>query len=50
MGGQFPAAQGYGQIPNGKFVPEIWSMNMLKNYYERDLASEICNHDYEGKQ
>jgi hypothetical protein len=49
MGNQFPAAQGYGQIPNGKFVPEIWSMNMLKNYYERDLASEICNHDYEGE-
>lgn len=48
MAGQFPSAQGYSQIPNGYFVPEIWSGNMLKNYYEQALASEICNHNYEG--
>lgn len=49
MANQFPAAQGYAQIPNGYFVPEIWSGNMLKNYYEQALASEICNHNYEGE-
>lgn len=49
MAGQFPAAQGYNQIPNGYFIPEIWSGNMLKNYYEQALASEICNHNYEGE-
>jgi hypothetical protein len=49
MAKQFPAAQGYAQIPNGYFVPEIWSGNMLKNYYEQALASEICNHNYEGE-
>jgi hypothetical protein len=49
MANQFPAAAGYGQIPNGYFVPEIWSGNMLKNYYEQAIASDICNSDYEGE-
>lgn len=49
MGNQFPAVSGYNQIPNGYFVPEIWSGNMLKNFYEQAIASEICNHDYEGE-
>lgn len=49
MAGQFPAAAGYGQLPNGYFVPEIWSRKMLQNYYEQAIASDICNHDYEGE-
>lgn len=59
MPGQFPTATAgaswqssgtYGtQIPNGKFVPEIWSGHMLINYYNRAIFPQICNTDYEGE-
>ena len=49
MAGQFPAAGGYNQLPNGYFIPEVWSGKMLQNYYEQAIASDICNHDYEGE-
>lgn len=41
----FPAAAGYGNLPNGNFAPEIWSGNMLANYYETALCPSICNTD-----
>ena len=40
-----------GQYPNysGTFIPEIWSTNLVKEYYDSTLLSQITNTDYEGE-
>lgn len=45
----FPAASGFDQLPNGKFEPEIWSGNLLVNYYEQAIGPAIYNTNYEGE-
>lgn len=45
----FPSAAGYNQLPNGQFEPEIWSGNLLVNYYETAIGPDIYNTDYEGE-
>ena len=45
----FPTANGYSNLPNGYFIPEVWSANFLKNYYESALYPSIMNTDYEGE-
>lgn len=45
----FPKAAGYNQVSGGNFTPEVWSGNMLANYYEVALCMDICNTDYEGE-
>lgn len=49
MAGQYPAASGYNQVPNGKFVPTIWSGRMLANYYETAICMDVTNTDFEGE-
>ncbi len=49
MGGQYPKAAGYNQVANNSFTPEIWSLRMLKNFYEMGIVPEITNMDYEGE-
>lgn len=49
MPGEFGKAPGYNQVANNYFTPEIWSLRMLKNYYETAIAPDIVNMDYEGE-
>lgn len=49
MAANFPVAQGYNQIPNGLFIPEIFSMKLLARYYEQTLTPSLVNTDWEGE-
>jgi hypothetical protein len=46
---EFPVAAGYNQLPNGFFIPEIFSLKLLARYYEQTLVPSLVNTDYEGE-
>lgn len=49
MGRQVPVAAGYSSLPNGNFIPEIWSKKMQAKFYASTVLGEIANHDWEGE-
>lgn len=49
MGTGFEAASGYGQLPNGKWSPTIYSKNVLQFFRTLSVAEEITNTDYTGE-
>lgn len=38
-----------GNLPNGSFIPEVWSKKLQKKYYAATVLDDIVNHDYEGE-
>lgn len=36
-------------LPNGNFVPEIWSMKLQAKFYKNTVLGEIANTDWEGE-
>lgn len=49
MAQNFPVASGFGQLPAGVFIPEVFSMRMLAKYYEQTLVPSLVNTDWEGE-
>jgi len=49
MGRQVAVAAGYSSLPNGNFIPEIWSKKMQAKFYSSTVLGEIANHDWEGE-
>jgi hypothetical protein len=46
---QVAVSSGYGSLPNGNFIPEIWSMKMQAKFYASTVIGAIANHDWEGE-
>lgn len=44
-----PAYASYASDSTSKFIPQLWSNKMLKNFYQTTAFSEIANTDYEGQ-
>lgn len=36
-------------LPNGHFVPEVWSKKLQAKFYLTTVLDQICNHDWEGE-
>lgn len=36
-------------LPNGNFIPEIWSKKLLAKFYRQTCLMEICNTNWEGE-
>lgn len=36
-------------LPNGNFIPKIWSKFMLATYLADNVVPQVTNHDYEGE-
>jgi hypothetical protein len=49
MGRHVSVAAGYSSLPNGNFIPEIWSKKMQAKFYASTVLGEIANHDWEGE-
>jgi len=49
MARQVSVAAGYSSLPNGNFIPEIWSKKMQAKFYASTVLGEIANHDWEGE-
>jgi hypothetical protein len=49
MGRAVAVSSGYGSLPNGNFIPEIWSMKMQAKFYASTVIGAIANHDWEGE-
>jgi hypothetical protein len=49
MGRQVAVSAGYSSLPNGNFIPEIWSKKMQAKFYASSVLGEIANHDWEGE-
>jgi hypothetical protein len=45
----FSVAGGYGNLPNGKFSPVIYSSKVLKAFRKASVAEAITNTDYSGE-
>lgn len=45
----FPVAPGYNNLPNGNFVPTIFSKNVLRAFRKTSVVPEITNTDYYGE-
>lgn len=45
----YPTAAGYGQLPNGLTVPEIFSPKVIKAFRQTSVADEITNNEFEGE-
>lgn len=45
----FPAAVGYGNLPNGNFSPTIYSQKVLKFFRKESVVEAITNTDYWGE-
>jgi hypothetical protein len=45
----FPAAPGYGNLPNGNFSPTIFSQKALKAFRKVSVVEDITNTDYFGE-
>jgi hypothetical protein len=41
----FPAAPGYGNLPNGNFSPTIFSQKALKAFRKVSVVEDITNTD-----
>lgn len=46
---QVAVSAGYGSLPSGNFIPEIWSMKMQAKFYATSVVPEIANVDWEGE-
>jgi hypothetical protein len=44
-----PRAAGYNSLPNGNFLPEIWSRKMQLRFYAKTVIGSLLNHDWEGE-
>jgi hypothetical protein len=44
-----PRAAGYNSLPNGDFLPEIWSKKLQKRFYAKTVIGSLLNHDWEGE-
>lgn len=44
-----PRAAGYGSLPGGNFLPEIWSTKMQIRFYADNVAGALLNHDWQGE-
>lgn len=38
-----------GNLPNGNFIPEVWSMKLQAKFYAATCLDRITNHDWEGE-
>lgn len=45
----FGVAGGYGNLPNGKFSPVIYSQKVLKSFRKSSVVEDITNTDYSGE-
>lgn len=45
----FTSAAGYGNLPNGVFVPEVFSQNVILAFRRVGIVSDITNTDYYGE-
>ena len=46
----YPASlSSYPTSYSGTFIPEIWSTNLVKEYYDGTVLNQITNTDYEGE-
>lgn len=45
----FASAAGYNNLPNGYFVPEVFSQNVILGFRRISFISEITNTDYYGE-
>ncbi len=46
---QVAVSSGYGSLPNGNFIPEVWSMKMQAKFYAKSVVPAIANTDWEGE-
>ncbi len=46
---QVSVAAGYSSLPNGNFIPEIWSKKLQAKFYAKTVLGAIANHDWEGE-
>ncbi len=49
MAGKFPSSSGHGNFPNGNAFPQIWVDELIENFKESLVASDITNTKYEGE-
>lgn len=49
MPGTIDVAAGYGDQPNGNFIPEKWSVRMQKKFYDYTVLEHVTNSDWEGE-
>ena len=45
----FTSAAGYANLPNGNFVPQIFSQKVLKFFRRASVVEDITNTDYTGE-
>jgi hypothetical protein len=45
----FPSASGYGNLPNGKFSPVIYSQKVQKQFRKKSVVEDITNSEYFGE-
>lgn len=45
----FASVAGYGNLPNGNFVPTIFSQKVLKFFRRASVVESITNTDYFGE-
>ena len=38
-----------GNLPNGNFIPEMWSLKLQVKFYPQTVLNDIANHDWEGE-
>lgn len=36
-------------LPNGNFLPEVWSQKLAAKYWPRTIVNDITNHNWEGE-
>lgn len=36
-------------LPNGAFIPQIWSKKLIRKYYAASVCNIICNSDWQGE-
>jgi hypothetical protein len=46
---QVSVSVGYSSLPNGNFIPEIWSKKLQAKFYAATVLGAIANHDWEGE-
>jgi hypothetical protein len=44
-----PVAVGYNNLPNGYFIPEVWSRKLQAKFYATTVFGAISNNDWEGE-
>ncbi len=40
---------GYNNLPNGYFIPEVWSKKLQAKFYATTVFGAISNNDWEGE-